>query len=55
MGISELEDYDTLAGYVIYHLNTIPALNETIEIDNFIIKIIKVSANRIELVEMKVK
>lgn len=51
LGIPESEEYDTLAGYIIYHLNNIPGMNETIKIDNFTIKIIKVSANRIELVE----
>jgi CBS domain containing-hemolysin-like protein len=55
LNIPESEEYDTLAGYIIYHLNNIPELNETIQIDNFILKIIKVSANRIELVELIVK
>ena len=50
--LPESEEYDTLAGYIIFHQNNIPALNETIEIDRFTVKIIKVSANRIDLVEL---
>jgi CBS domain containing-hemolysin-like protein len=52
LGIPESEEYDTLAGFIIYHLNNIPGLNETIRIDNFTMKILKVSANRVELVEL---
>ncbi len=52
LGITESEDYDTLAGFIIYHLKNIPGLNETIRIDNFTMKILKVSANRVELVEL---
>ena len=53
--IPESEEYDTLAGFIIYHLKNIPALNETIKIDHFVMKVIKVSANRVELVEMTVE
>jgi CBS domain containing-hemolysin-like protein len=53
--LPESEEYDTLAGFIIYHLKNIPALNETIKIDNFVMKVIKVSANRVELVEMTVE
>ena len=54
LDIPESEDYDTLAGYIIYHLNNIPGLNETIQIDNFVMKINKVSANRIDLVDLTI-
>jgi len=53
--IPESEDYDTLAGFIIYHLKNIPGPNETIQIDRFIMKIIKVSANRVELVDLTVE
>lgn len=54
LGIPESEEYDTLAGFIIYHLKNIPGLNETIRIDNFTMKVINVSANRVELVELVV-
>jgi len=53
--LPESEEYDTLAGFIIYHLKNIPGLNETIKINQFAMKVIKVSANRIELVEMTVE
>ncbi len=52
LNIPESEEYDTLAGFIIFHLNNIPGLNETVKIDNIVMKIIKVSANRVELVEL---
>lgn len=54
LDLPESEEYDTLAGYIIYHLNNIPGANETVQINNFIMKILKVSSNRIELVELTV-
>ncbi|MFC2090439.1 hemolysin family protein [Bacteroidota bacterium] len=54
LSIPESEEYDTLAGFIIYHLNNIPGLNETVQIDNIIMKIIQVSANRIDLVELTI-
>lgn len=54
LDIPENEEYDTLAGFIIYHINNIPSLNETIQIDQFVMKIVKVSANRIDLVELTV-
>ena len=55
LGIPESEEYDTLAGFIIYYLKNIPGQNETIQIDNFSIKILQVSANRVELVELNVE
>ena len=46
------EEYETLAGFIISHHENIPSLNDTINIDRFAMKIVKVSANRIELVEL---
>jgi len=54
LDIPESEEYDTLAGFIIYHLNNIPGLNETIQIDKFVLKILKVRANRIDLVQLTI-
>ncbi len=53
LGIPESEDYDTLAGYIITHYESIPEKNTTVELDNFLITITDVSSNRIEAVELK--
>ena len=53
LGIPDSEEYDTLAGYIIYHYESIPEKNTSVEIDNFLITITDVSSNRVEEVELK--
>ncbi|MFZ5939433.1 MAG: hemolysin family protein [Bacteroidota bacterium] len=52
LDLPEAEDYDTLAGFVIYHHSSIPEVNTTLWIEPFEVRIIKVSANRIDLIEL---
>ena len=54
LGIPENDDYLTIAGYILYHCQSIPSAGETIQIDDYTIKIVKRSHNRIELVRMKI-
>ncbi len=54
LSIPESEEYDTLAGYIIYHYESIPEKNTTVSLDNFLITITDVSSNRVEEVELKV-
>lgn len=54
LGIPESEEYDTLAGYIIFHLESIPEKEATLALDNFLITITDVSSNRIEEAELKV-
>ncbi len=54
LSIPESEEYDTLAGYIIFHYESIPEKHTTVELDNFLITITDVSSNRIEEVELKV-
>ena len=53
LGIPDSEEYDTLAGYIIYHYESIPRKETTIELDRFLITMTDVSSNRIEQVELK--
>ena len=52
--ITESEEYDTLAGFIVFHHENIPKLNETLIVGHFEFKILKVSRTRIELVQMKI-
>ncbi len=52
MDIPKSDEYETLAGFIIFHHENIPSLNESIQIGRFSMKIIQVSANKIELVEL---
>ena len=54
LAIPKSEEYDTLAGYIIYHYESIPEKETTVALDNFLITITDVSSNRIEEVELKV-
>jgi CBS domain containing-hemolysin-like protein len=53
LGLPESEEYDTLAGYIIYHYENIPKLNDKITIGHFEFRILKVSHTRIDLVQLK--
>ncbi len=54
LGLPESEEYDTLAGYIIFNYESIPEKDTTVTLDNFLITITDVSSNRIEEVELKV-
>ena len=52
--LPESDDYVTIAGFILHFYQKFPKLNETIVIDKYSFKIIKVTATKIELVRMKV-
>lgn len=54
LGIPESEEYETLAGYIIFRLESIPEKEDTLALDNFLITITDVSSNRVEEVALKV-
>ena len=54
LDIPESDEYETLAGYIIYHYKDIPSQGENIVIDNKEIHIVRTSASKIELVRLKV-
>ncbi|MCA1744403.1 MAG: hemolysin family protein, partial [Bacteroidales bacterium] len=46
------DDYETLAGLILFHHEAIPEVNEELEIDHFRIKILEASKSKIELVQI---
>ncbi len=54
LNLPEMDNYETLAGLIFFHLESIPKLNQNITIDQFEFKVIKVSETRLELVHLKV-
>lgn len=52
--LPESDDYVTIAGFILHFYQKFPKLNETVEIDKYSFKIIKMTATKIELVRMKV-
>jgi CBS domain containing-hemolysin-like protein len=55
LNIPESEEYDTLAGYILFHFHNLPKNKQVIETENFIFTILKGTNTRIELVLLKVK
>lgn len=55
LDLPESDDYVTIAGYILHFYQKFPKLNETIQIDHYSFKIIKVTATKIELVRMKIE
>ncbi|MEG1622597.1 MAG: hemolysin family protein [Alistipes sp.] len=53
LGIEENKEYDTLAGYIIYHYKSIPAAGETISIGTLQLRILRTTRSRIELARVK--
>jgi CBS domain containing-hemolysin-like protein len=51
--IPEIDDYETLAGFILYHHESIPNLNQYIKINPFDFKILRVSETKVELVNLK--
>jgi CBS domain containing-hemolysin-like protein len=48
------ENYETLAGFILFHHESIPKINTVITINKFRFKILKASSTRIELVKLHI-
>ncbi len=55
LGLPEENDYETLAGMILFFHGSIPGNNDVIRIKNIIFKVLKVTSTRIELVNMKIE
>lgn len=53
--LPESEDYETLAGLIIHHHQSIPALNETILFKDLVFEILEASETRIEKVRLTIE
>lgn len=51
--IPENDEYETVAGFILYYSQHFPKLNEVIRIDQYAIKCVKLANNRIELLKIK--
>ena len=53
LGIEESREYDTLAGFIIYHYEGIPGAGGTVFIGNLQLRILRTTRSRIELARVK--
>ncbi len=54
IGIPESEEYETLAGFILYHYESIPKVNTIIRIGRFSFKVLKATFTKIELVYLTI-
>lgn len=54
LGLPESEEFETLAGFILFHHESIPKANSVIKIGRFGFKILKASRTKIELVHLTV-
>jgi CBS domain containing-hemolysin-like protein len=54
IGIPESEEYETLAGFILYHHESIPKVNTIIKAGRFSFKILKATFTKIELVYLTI-
>jgi CBS domain containing-hemolysin-like protein len=55
LNLPEEDDYETLAGMILYYHGSIPTVNDVIRIGNFVIKVLRATTTRLELVNLKVE
>jgi CBS domain containing-hemolysin-like protein len=53
LNIPKTEEYETLAGFILHHYESIPKINHRIIIPPFAFKILKVKRNRVDLVNLQ--
>ena len=55
LNLPEEDDYETLAGMILYFHGSIPGSNDVIRIKNCVFKVLKVTSTRLELVNLKIE
>jgi CBS domain containing-hemolysin-like protein len=55
LNLPEQDDYETLAGMILYYHGSIPGNNDVIRIGHFVIKVLRASNTRLELVNLKIE
>lgn len=53
LNIKESDDYETIAGFILYNLESMPEADHTYIIDDMQIRVLKMTASKIMLVEVK--
>lgn len=53
LGIEENREYDTLAGFILFHNEGIPSAGDTVSVGNLQVKILRTTRSRIELARVR--
>jgi CBS domain containing-hemolysin-like protein len=55
LGLPEEDEYETLAGMILYFHGSIPGNNDVIRIRNFVFKVLRTTSTRLEIVNLKIE
>ena len=55
LSLPEKDDYETLAGMILFYYGSIPGNNDIIRIGNILIKVLRATTTRLELVNLKIE
>ncbi len=55
LNLPEKDDYETLAGMILYSYGSIPGNNDVIRIGNIVIKVLRATNTRLELVNLRIE
>jgi len=55
LNLPEEDDYETLAGMILFYHGSIPGNNDIIRIGKFVIKVLRASTTRLELINLKIE
>ena len=55
LNLPEKDDYETLAGMIMFYYGSIPVNNDVIRIGNIVIKVLRSTTTRLELVNLKIE
>ena len=55
LNLPEEDDYETLAGMILFYHGSIPVNNDVIRIGKFVIKVLKATTTRLELVNLRIE
>jgi CBS domain containing-hemolysin-like protein len=55
LNLPEEDDYETLAGMILFYHGSIPKQNDVVRIGNLVIKILKVTSTRLDLLNVKME
>lgn len=55
LSLPEQDDYETLAGMILFHHGSIPRINDVIRIGNMVFKVLRATTTRLELVNLRIE
>ncbi len=55
LNLPEEDDYETLAGMILFYHGSIPGNNDVIRIGNIVVKVLKATTTRLEMVNLKIE